>query len=582
VALFRDAITWRIVLGTTIILLIGLALIGISFAPWFPSVNKSWLAYSIRALGSGLLVTALAGLLIQLFVERYRQQLSRGLTQFLEQDVTDDLHDIRTHIGRQTDALVQGSSTLEAIRQAGVGGVWQSRGGALEAMKRDLEASDLQSICIMGISLNDFLRSDQHQSLHSVWKLVSSYLKGERKAPRSELNVRVLVIDPNCSGALLRSFGEAREDDDLAGRLDEDVTATARRLTDLKADVAARAKDNPETRVTFDFRLYRVAPTVFMVSTDKAAYMQPYYFWSKRQFEASMPVMRFETRYGLEAMTEHFELLWKFASVDGESWLKAHEIGLDRGSYESGMVNLFTDHRKGYNRLCWLIEHAKKHVYILGISLKSFFERGALFAAVQQAIADPDIDLRILLLNPDGVQAKYRSFREHQFADHCDEQYRHYEEYIRNQECHQQSTLAQDTRASIRHIQAIQRRGTPSHFELRLYDASPSCFIMIADDHALVEQYHYGKYVPSGRNGLLGTPPILGKDMALVEFARIREENPLVDLAGARSSFDLILDHFNFVFDACAVPCAPEPPGPVAGTASEPPAQQKKSVGAGS
>src|SRR5579862_4468038 len=234
-AIFRDAVTWKVAVGTTIILVMGLILIGISFAPWFPSANKSWLAFSVRELGGGLVVAAIAGLLVQMFVERYRQQVSEGLARFLQDDVTHDLHDIRADIEHQTDALVRGSSTLDALRKTGVGQVWRSRGDALEAMKRDLEARDLRSIRVMGISLNDFLRVDQDQSLHSVWRLISSYLKGNRKPPHSILDVRVLVIDPNCYGALLRSFGEAREDDDLAGRLDEDVTATARRLADLKA-----------------------------------------------------------------------------------------------------------------------------------------------------------------------------------------------------------------------------------------------------------------------------------------------------------------------------------------------------------
>ena len=378
------------------------------------------------------------------------------------------------------------------------------------------------------------------------------------------------VISTGSPIIYLRSFGEARQDDDLAGRLDEDVTATAGRLADLKADVAARTKANPETGVSFDFRLYRVAPTVFMMSTDRAAYMQSYYFWSKRHFETSMPVMRFETTFGLEAMNDHFELLWNFASVDGCSWLKAFEIGHERGSYESGVLNVFTDHQQGYGRLCWLIENAKERVYIKGISLKSFFEPGRLFAAVQRAIARPDVDLRILLLNPDGTQAEYRSFREHQFADHCDRQYERYEEYCSQPGCHRESMLYQDTRASIRHIQAIRRRDSTSRFELRLYDTSPSCFLMIADDHALVEQYHYGKYIPGGHVERLGTPPILGKDMSLVEFARTRQDDTLIDLAGTRSSFDLLLDHFSFVFDACATPSTPDLVGLVADIATEP------------
>ncbi|HEY3140639.1 MAG TPA: hypothetical protein VGJ86_05900 [Acidimicrobiales bacterium] len=233
----------------------------------------------LREIGAGLLVVAIANVVLQVFIERYRQQLSSGLDSFVKDDVTAELRQIRGDIRGQTRALLEGSTTLAALGSAGVSRAYASRGESTKDLAHDFDAPGVSCIRIMGISLNDFLRSDQHETLNAVWRAVTSYAKGSR-APDGDLDIRVLIIDPNCFGALLRSYGESREDDQLAGRLDEDVKSTARRLGDLVAETALRAaatRDDPNIgTVTFDFRLYRLPPTLFLCSTDNVSYVQPY------------------------------------------------------------------------------------------------------------------------------------------------------------------------------------------------------------------------------------------------------------------------------------------------------------------
>lgn len=89
--------------------------------------------------------------------------------------------------------------------------------------------------------------------------------------------------------------------------------------------------------------------------------------------------------------------------------------------------------------------------------------------------------------------------------------------------------------------------------DARLYRTAPSCFILIVDDRVLVEQYHFGKAVPpESRVEDQETPPILGKDMALVEYART--SSALVEVDESRHPCDLLEDHFRFVWEDCSVP----------------------------
>lgn len=544
-ALLREAVTFRVAVGTAITFGLGVGTIALSYLPWFSDPTTSWFTFAVRQVGSGLVVATIAGLIVRLFVERYREKLADRLEKFLKKDVTADLNRIRADIGLQAQLLISESRTLEAVASSGADRAYKSRGDAVPDMRADVEESDAGYIRLMGISLNDFLRADQSESLHSVWKLITSYVRGEHVG-KGKLDIRILIIDPNCEGALLRSYGESREDDQLAGRLDEDVTSTARRLRDLLDE---KADGTPRAEVSFDFRLYRLPPTIFLLSTTTVSYAQPYYFWSRRQFEISMPLLRLEGSALHRAMHDHFDLIWDHASVDGAAWLRGFDIGIDRGALEAGLVNVFSDSRAARSRMCWLLANATGRVWLQGVSLKSFFEFGDLHAALLSAMARPEVDIRVLLLDPGSEQAHFRSFREHEFADHCDRASTQVAEYLPG--CHEDSALVRDTRATLNRITRLARDNP--RIRARLYRTAPSCFMLIVDDKVLVEQYHYGKTMPVEFAGH-GTPPILGKDMALFEYARSPQRGfmDLDTLDVSRNSYELLADHFGFVFERCA------------------------------
>ena len=550
IKILRYAVTLRMAIGTLVVVLLGLAVIAFSYSPVFDPPDHSWLTFGVRQIGSGLLVAAIVNIVLQVLIERHRQQLSTGLETFIKTDVNRDLQGIRADIEGQAKVLLAGSATLAALGASGISRVYASRGDAVEAIKSDVEAPNFQQLRIMGISLNDFLRADQRDNLHSVWRVVTAYVTGARTAEQ-DLDIKVLIIDPRCFGALLRSYGETQEPDQLSGRLDRDVEATAQELGKLVKAARNRATGNGAGRVTFEFRLYRLAPTMFMCSTDTVSYVQPYYFWPRRQFDVTLPLMRLQGTPLHKAMTDHFDRIWQNASVDGAAWADAFEMGVDKGALESGTVNVFPSHSRGYERMCWLINNAGQRVWVQGISLKSFFEVGKLYAALRRAL-ERGVDVRVLLLDPNSEQARYRSYREHGFSDHCGKRYASYADYLKVERCHNESTLVHDTNMTI---QKIRGSLASKANNMRLYSSAPSCFVLIADDEVLVEQYHYGKAVPPEfRPQEQATPPILGKDMSLIEYSK--KLSAVVTPDDSPHPHDLLIDHFTFVYEQCSVPVA--------------------------
>jgi hypothetical protein len=228
-------------------------------------------------------------------------------------------------------------------------------------------------------------------------------------------------------------------------------------------------------------------------------------------------------------------------------------VGIDKGAYASSIVNIFTDQAKAERRMLHLINSAKHRIYIQGISLRSFFGRQQnLYEALFQVAArDHGLTVKILLLNHDSDQAVIRSYREYLIDHSDDDDVLSLVKYRENPSYHKNSDLYRHTEKSIENIAFMVRRLHTGKVICKLYDATPGNFLLIVDDAALVEQYHYGKIPREGY-----TPntysPVLGKDMPLVEYSamspRLFSRDPLKD------PYRLLRDHFEFVFDHCSAP----------------------------
>lgn len=403
----------------------------------------------------------------------------------------------------------------------------------------------------MGISLGDLV-TRQDAQLYKVWDTITHYVKYgvDQNFPRgSHLNIRVLIIDPQCMGAQLRSWWESKEGPRPSSLL-SDVSLTARTLQQLKT----MSVSHP-TKVSLEVHIYRLPPQLFLISTDKVSYVEPYYFW-KGNPPKDMPLFKLTHIHNSQLQqgtNDHFDLIWEKASIPLEQFLVESCVGLDKGMYESGAINVYNDTRKVRERILYLLNHAKERVYIQGISLNSTLgvsesQQDDLILAIK-ALVEHRVEVKILLLDPESDQAKFRAFREWCLQERRSnitfEQYR--KQPLTD---HKYDKLYWDTDRSIQRLAHLQQdlldqNAKLDTFGIKLYDAAPCCFMFMVDNTVLVEQYIYGTVTSDRPNKQ--SHSILGGEMPLVEYG-----SQLGDLYEARPDkcvFEMMKDHFNFVFD---------------------------------
>ncbi|MBI4338508.1 MAG: hypothetical protein HY680_00985 [Chloroflexi bacterium] len=458
---------------------------------------------------------------------------------------------VRCDIGEQTRSLVQTSKSLVAMDRSGIEQVYSGRDEAAVDITRDLTNADNSQIRLIGISLNDFVMG-MDVNLVKVWSQIQDYIAGAKAIahPDRGLDIRVLIIDPACFGAKLREEAEKRQQGGPVVHLTQDVEGAARALYRLESTAADKSKT---THVTLECRLYRLPPLLFLCWTDSVCYVQQYHFWSRRDNRTPMPVLKFlksdvsDTAYPYhDEMKQHFEWIWENASISVADYLEHSVVGTDEGLNQCGTVNIYTNPKTAHDRMVHLLQKAKDKVSIQGISLSSFFTPGELFSALYSLVRNENVDIEILLLDPDCEQARYRSYREQLFA-HPNEVY---DEYI-DGKGHEGSVLYQDTMRTISTIKGIVQQfanegGWRGKIKVRLYKSAPACFVLRVDDHVLVEQYHYGKIIGQ-------VPAILGKDMPLVEYCK--DPTPLFrsNANRLRSPFGLLVNHLDFALKSMVV-----------------------------
>ncbi len=552
-----------VLLGSMLLIIIGVVLIVISYIFLEPT---NVLTPLIRGIGIGLTAAAItsgvAGFLVARFPKRFKQELEK----FLEADVKGSLRDLQGRIEKQTEQLVTLSQSMVSLDQAGISRVYTHRNEAAEDMRQDLQDPKLTKIWIIGISLNDFVRHENPE-LHKVWQVIQEYIAPPHPEQASQrnppLDIRVLLIDPNCLGAYLRSAGEDRESNLQKSMLSQDVHITTKPLR-LLEDTAKKRTD-----ITFQFRFYQLPPQLSLLHTNMVSYIEPYYFWGSRDPSASMPVFRFTSQHDSQlhhGMEEHFDLLWKMASISSEEFFKQHWVGIDKGMHQCGATNVFSDPSVARKRILWHLQNAKQRVYLQGISLHSFLDdyHDDLFTAMQKLIQD-GVEIKLLLLDPRSEQAMYRAFREHHLQTGLPNiaTFEQYQKYLTAQQGYKEEPLYRETLGSISKLRLLmQLANGHGNLQVKLYSAAPSCFMLLVDDMVMVEQYQYGKIAKPGQSKVVGR--ILGKDMPLIEYVKYNSANESANTSEPsfegspfssleeRSAFSLMESHFDFVFTHCA------------------------------
>jgi hypothetical protein len=491
-------------------------LVVVSYTKWADRHFADWLIFLVQHTAIGLLVAALAAVLIPLVIKS--TELFDKLVEFFE----------RT----QTTALLEGSASLSALQKVGISDVYPSRDEADADIASELEKAN--EIRVLGISLGDW--TSKRAPLAETWNALKAAITSYD--PKRQIDVKILLADPRSLGAVLRSQAEAEAGKTSSLKVDvEDTIRTLKALRDK----------SPDGRTTCELRLYRVAPQLFICQTESVGYVQPYYLREK-QGPRRLPLVRCVDKDVLGDLRNHFDMIWEFAAIPAGEYLDAHVVGIDDGAYSTASANIFSATDTAAGRMRTLIARARERVWLQGISLDSYFSdghRSHLYNAVKRAIV-AGTDVRILLLHPYSTQAYYRSYREYllseendiSFDDYCDSG------------GHENSTLVQNAKRTLRRI--LWLMSTRENLHVKLYASAPFAFMLLSDESALIEQYHYGTFPDSDERTDELEDRILGKDMPVVEYKRTYEGPREWHLG--RSPYTLVESHFDFLWDHLAIP----------------------------
>lgn len=469
---------------------------------------------------------------------------------------------------KSLERLEAASASFAAMQVCGLSRVYRSRKDAVADIVGALEAPGVRNIRLIGVSLNDFVL--ESGELGRVFRNIQNRLDEQKPDGENRLDVKVLIVDPFSYGAQQRHNAETQTSRDRARLLGEVKAAATQlsrfkdRLRVLRCEGGSDDKSGTTKRQAdcgFDCHLYRTAPQMFLVWTDHSCFLEHYYFWTSRDAQEFVPVLRYRPSPSSAAnepgapanmhseMEKHFSWVWHHASVPVEDFVPNDHtrfdlFGFDMGLCQAGAINVFMKGSESGNRIVDLLktirEDAKcsdgeKGVDLMGISLRSFFElrpgdEGRIAREfARYALNRRGVTVRILCLDPDCEQAMIRSFRENQL-ERPDSRF---EDYKAKPEQHRGSLLYTDTTKTKKHLErltlvqkaAADNRGEPEdnpeigttyRCDLKAwqYACAPCCFMLRVGDTVLFEPYSYGKLDLSSR------APMLGGDMPVFEFQR--------------------------------------------------------------
>ena len=555
----------------TFVVIMAIGGIGIGLVYLTLGQEESLWHYLTRESGKALVLTALVSFGVNSLIRMQSAELERlqkktdehreagrhealqSALRSLEKELEVVLKELQAGIRKQTDRLVGSVSSLQALYEARAVRVFANRKQATREIKTALEDQNANSIKIIGISLNDFLR-DEDVLLSEAWRTIE-----ERSASRDnrELHIQILLLDPESHGARLRAVAEIEKYGDPA-RLFNDVNAAIDRLAGLinRSEIIANGTAaNNGISIKIEARLYQHAPVLYLVKTPSVSFVQQYYFRPSHGADVNIPVFKFEASPSTASEKEsmhheldfHFNWIWDNASIDLNEYKYDWCHGVDSAITKACIKNMYYDTAKSRNRILRLIEDPdNKTLWIKGISLRSFFQVGSdLYIALLRACTFDGLDIRILLIDPESEQAQLRSFREYRIR-HPEATFSDFSE----SEQHRQR-LYLDTSASVEQIkylkQRLKQKKSGQKFQARLFHSAPEAFMLLTDKVAIVEQYHYGKIAQQESEIDLDQKTLEG-DVPLIEYGnRLTDGTQL-----SENPYRIFLDHFQYVFDHCS------------------------------
>jgi len=557
-------VTANLWLRTAILAGVSVALIVLAFHWHVTSPRSGVLAFLAAQLGTGLLVVAVGAALVQGFIMSAPQAWRKLLDELRFDAHADGQGNVADKVTALENLTGDGIRTIEArlaglaadlethdrrtrniaedvFSQAGVDRLYSVREDATADIAAALRDPRVSEIRVLGVGLSDWFRGRRNASgIDPLGRLLERLVLGEESGVRrgKAVSVQVLLLDPGSAAARLLTHGVDNQRDERLKSLRRDVLATADQLRLLGDQVTGRGNGN-----SLEVRLYRASPAFFAFSTDVGSFVRPYYAgWSSGPSPAPMFYYA-DTSSAHKAVRQHFNAIWQNSSVRAEELLVEKAYGVDQGISASEICNIYTDLAHAQERISWLVDNATRRVWIQGVSLVHHLSP-PLEKSIHDLFGRPSVDARLLILDPECEQAYFKSFRDYLLdrdaqADNLD-----YQTYLSQKSLHRESAVYTNIMHSTRRLQSMTGTRGADRFQLRHYICAPTSYILIADDHALVEQFHYGK--PPSATDSTQAQLQLAREMPLVEYW-----HPQSPSSSSRSELDpvsVIEDHFSQVY----------------------------------
>jgi hypothetical protein len=537
-------VTTNLWLRTAILTGISVALIVLSFQ-WQVITRPTIASFLANQLGTGLLVGAVGAALVQAFVmsaPRTMQELVEELQPRSHATLEDRLAELTAEL-RAHDMRTR-TAAGDALSHLGVVDSLTSTDDVTAALSAALADLEVTEVRLLGLSLGTWFGGRRH-SRGADWpgRRLEQLLLGEgADHGRSEgIRARILLLDPACLSLRLLTHGDAGDSSEELERLRNEIHEIADHLSRLSKEVASRRNGN-----SLQVRFYRAVPPFFLFAARQGIFMRSYYHGlaSDPYAVASAAVWHFSSdSAAYQATCRHFDAIWDTDSVPCEDALLHKAIGTDQGVAESGIVNIYTDRESAQERIRWLITNAKERVWIQGVSLSHHLSP-RLEEPMLRLLRMPSIDTRVLILAPDCDQAIRKSYRDY-LLDHEGDAAVDYTKYVQDRYLHTASPIYTRLQHSRQRFGSMSAKATAGNFQVREYACAPTSYILIADNHALIEQFHYGKPVDAGDS--IQAQLQLAREMPLIEYCQ--PGSALFTPQPWLNPFAVIEDHFNQVFE---------------------------------
>lgn len=201
-------------------------------------------------------------------------------------------------------------------------------------------------------------------------------------------------------------------------------------------------------------------------------------------------------------------------------------MGLLRGARDSGVIHIFKSRKAERISFQEAVEREfaeADKVFMAGVAFPRILHDSPLPQLIDEKMFNPNVPIKILLMDPDGVAAKERSEIEIGRGTIFD-----------IQRCKENLGLIIKERAKL---VGSNSENDPKEFakkvnlEIHLYDFPPTVFMIATENCLFLEQYHFGR-LPTERPGEC-----------------IGGITPVVQYSADSATYQIMECHFNYIWD---------------------------------